>query len=264
MFVGGVVAGLASVPLVDGNGDWRTMFLLGAAALLLGPVLVRYLPESRAWLLAAATAAEPAGVRVLLGPGHLRTTTTAWALPFCSLLLNFAMLTWLPTVLGRMGLPAPFALASLAVLNLSAAAGGIAAGRAGDRYGPKPVVAGLFGLGAVALLGLGTAAPGPGWTAALVAVAGIGTLGTQMLATIFVGSLYPARHRGAGLGWALGVGRLGGIAAPVLGGALLGSAAPAQTLFLVLAAVAAFGLAAALAAPARVPAAADPTDHDRG
>jgi len=33
--------------------------------------------------------------------------------------------------------------------------------------------------------------------------------------------LYPARMRTSGLGWALGIGRLGGIAAPVLGGYLL-------------------------------------------
>lgn len=263
VFAGGVLAGLASVPLVGGNGGWRAMFLFGAAASLLLPILARYLPESRAWLRSAGPADGPGGVRVLLGPGFRRTTTAAWALLFCSLLLNFAMLTWLPTTLGRMGLPPFFAQASMAVLNLSAAAGGLVAGLGGDRYGPKTVVAGMFGLGAAALLGLGTAAPGSGWMLALVAVTGIGTLGTQMLATIFVGSVYPTRLRGAGLGWGLGVGRLGAIAAPVIGGALLESVLPPQTLFLVLAAVAALGLLAVLAAPTGVPTAAL-TGNDRG
>ena len=267
VFVGGVLAGLASLGLVGGPGGWRIMFGLGGAALVLLPVLARYLPESRAWLHAAtpdvspqqAAAPEAAGrsalsrtgIGVLFCADYRRVTVAAWALLFCSLLLNFGMLTWLPTVLIRSGLPQPFALASLAVVNLAAVIGGLAAGRTGDRYGPKTTVAGLFGLGAASLLGLGTATPDTGWTPVLVAVAGVGTLGTQLLSTIFVGALYPTRYRARGLGWALGVGRLGGIAAPLIGGALLGSALAPQTLFVIFAGVAVLGLTATLAVPAR-------------
>jgi MFS transporter, AAHS family, 4-hydroxybenzoate transporter len=46
-------------------------------------------------------------------------------------------------------------------------------------------------------------------------------IGSQTGANATCGKLYPARMRTTGLGWALGVGRLGGIAAPVLGGWLL-------------------------------------------
>ncbi len=48
-------------------------------------------------------------------------------------------------------------------------------------------------------------------------------IGSQTGANATCGKLYPARMRTSGLGWALGVGRLGGIAAPVLGGYLLSS-----------------------------------------
>ena len=46
-------------------------------------------------------------------------------------------------------------------------------------------------------------------------------IGSQTGANAACGKLYPARMRTSGIGWALGIGRLGGIAAPVLGGYLL-------------------------------------------
>jgi MFS family permease len=46
-------------------------------------------------------------------------------------------------------------------------------------------------------------------------------IGSQTGANATCGKLYPARMRTSGLGWALGIGRLGGIAAPMLGGYLL-------------------------------------------
>ena len=50
---------------------------------------------------------------------------------------------------------------------------------------------------------------------------GMTIIGSQTGANGTCGKLYPARMRTSGLGWALGIGRLGGIAAPVLGGYLL-------------------------------------------
>jgi AAHS family 4-hydroxybenzoate transporter-like MFS transporter len=44
--------------------------------------------------------------------------------------------------------------------------------------------------------------------------------------------LYPARIRSTGVGWALGVGRLGGIAGPAIGGALLAFGLPPKQIFL--------------------------------
>ena len=52
-------------------------------------------------------------------------------------------------------------------------------------------------------------------------LAGMAIIGSQTGLNGTCGKLYPARMRTSGLGWALGIGRLGGIAAPVLGGYLL-------------------------------------------
>src|SRR6201988_3145139 len=61
---------------------------------------------------------------------------------------------------------------------------------------------------------------------------GMTIIGSQTGANAACGKLYPARMRTTGLGWALGIGRLGGIAAPALGGWLLSLGLPPRQIFL--------------------------------
>jgi MFS transporter, AAHS family, 4-hydroxybenzoate transporter len=58
------------------------------------------------------------------------------------------------------------------------------------------------------------------------------TTGSQTGANATAGALYPARMRTSGIGWALGIGRLGGIAAAPLGGFLLARGLTARHVFL--------------------------------
>jgi AAHS family 4-hydroxybenzoate transporter-like MFS transporter len=63
-------------------------------------------------------------------------------------------------------------------------------------------------------------------------LAGMTIVGSQTGANGSAVKLYPARMRTSGIGWALGIGRLGGIAAPVLGGYLLSIGLPPREIFL--------------------------------
>src|SRR5690349_23105625 len=67
---------------------------------------------------------------------------------------------------------------------------------------------------------------------AVIFFSGMAIIGSQTGANATCGKLYPARMRTSGLGWALGIGRLGGIAAPVLGGYLLKFGLPPTQIFL--------------------------------
>jgi hypothetical protein len=62
--------------------------------------------------------------------------------------------------------------------------------------------------------------------------AGTTIIGSQTGANAACGALYPARMRCSGNGWALGIGRLGGIAAAPVGGFLLARGLPAPQIFL--------------------------------
>ena len=50
---------------------------------------------------------------------------------------------------------------------------------------------------------------------------GATTIGSQILLYAYVAQYYPLAIRSTGIGWASGVGRLGAISGPMLGGALI-------------------------------------------
>ncbi len=73
----------------------------------------------------------------------------------------------------------------------------------------------------------------------MLVLAGVGTHGTQCLIIAAVASHYPAHLRGTALGWALGVGRIGAVAAPQAGGLLLAAGLGVNSNFLAFAGAAA-------------------------
>jgi AAHS family benzoate transporter-like MFS transporter len=60
----------------------------------------------------------------------------------------------------------------------------------------------------------------------LIFIAGAGTTGTQILLYASVAEFYALSVRSTGLGWASGVGRIGAIVGPLLGGVLLAAELP--------------------------------------
>ena len=69
----------------------------------------------------------------------------------------------------------------------------------------------------------------------LVAIAGATTIGSQIILYSYASQYYPIEIRSTGLGWASGIGRLGGILGPTLGGVILALNLPLNQNFMVLA-----------------------------
>jgi AAHS family benzoate transporter-like MFS transporter len=236
--VGGVLAAVLALALVADQG-WRVMFWIGVAPLVLVlPLAVKYLPESAGYLLtkgrraeAEALAArygvaldeppaERSGPRVLFTPSARTATLLFGAASFCGLLLVYGLNTWLPQIMRQAGYPLGSALQFLLVLNLGAIAGAIGASALADRFGPKPVTAGAF-LAATGCLLLLSFRLDTAVLLLAVAIAGLGSVGTQILVNGYVAVHYPAAVRATALGWALGVGRAGAIVGPLFGGWVL-------------------------------------------
>lgn len=255
---GGVLSGLIGIALLQTYG-WRPLMLIGGLPLLLLPVFMRLLPESPEWLASKNRQAEAdaicdtyglpritpkpvrsGGVAALFARGQLGSTLNAWGIHFCSLLLTFGMVNWLPTIMNKMGYDISSALSFSVVLNLGAAVGILLAGRLADKGNVKVTVAVLFAIGAASIWGL-TMNKGP-LMYLFVALAGAGTIGTQILANVLVGRLYPVQIRGTGLGFSLAVGRLGGIAGPMIGGMVLQRGLAPEWNFYIFAAVALVGV----------------------
>jgi AAHS family benzoate transporter-like MFS transporter len=84
-----------------------------------------------------------------------------------------------------------------------------------------------------------------------VVLAGVGTVGTQILINVFVASRYPVHVRATAIGTALSVGRLGGIVGTLYGGLLLSAELPTAWLFYGFAAPAVIGAVLVLLVPGR-------------
>lgn len=83
----------------------------------------------------------------------------------------------------------------------------------------------------------------------IVALAGLGTSGTQTLIYAFVANYYRTNVRGAAVAWAAGFGRLGGVGGPLLGGFLIAAGLALNSIFYVLAGLCLLGLVLTLLVP---------------
>jgi AAHS family benzoate transporter-like MFS transporter len=89
-----------------------------------------------------------------------------------------------------------------------------------DRLCGRRVLIGYFLLGAITLLLLGIQAPIL-MLYSLLIVAGASTIGTQIAMSSYVARFYPGTMTSTGLGWGLGIGRIGAILGPFVGGLLI-------------------------------------------
>jgi AAHS family benzoate transporter-like MFS transporter len=251
--VGAVVTALLGILVIPSFG-WRAMFVIGALpALVLVPLIAARLPESLTGDAVAETA-EVTGTRnpvaALFRGGYLRATLAFWVTSFMGLLLVYGLNTWLPEIMRSAGYELGAALALLLVLNVGAVVGLLVAGRVADRMGLRKAVIGWFTAAAVFLALLSIRLPGVGVYVSVL-LAGVFVFSSQVLVYAAISRHYPAAVRATALGAASGIGRLGAITGPLIGGALLTAGIAYPWGFYVFALVAALG-AVAVAAVGRI------------
>jgi len=273
--LGSMLSAVLAIVLMAHIG-WRGMFWIGAVPMVtLLPLAYFKMPESVAWLAArgridearalsarigvdvpqassAKTSADPSqgktGFAGLFSRDYLLPTLVLGCMSATGLLLVYSLNTWLPELMLRAGYNAKGSLSFLAVLNGGSLFGALAASRAADRFGPKPVVAASFATGAAALVVL-TFNFQLAALLAIVAVVGLGTSGTQTLIYGFVANYYRTNVRAAGVAWCAGFGRIGGIGGPMLGSFLIGAGLELDYIFYILAGLGLLGVALTLLVP---------------
>jgi AAHS family 4-hydroxybenzoate transporter-like MFS transporter len=273
--LGAVLGGAISAPIIGAFG-WQAVFVMGGILpLLLAVVLALALPESIRFLVGSGADArriaaivsriDPAhryddrdryvvpeqrlaGVPVkhLFRDGRATGTLLLWVVFFCNLLVLYFLINWLPSVLRAAGLPIEHAIIATVVLNAGGIAGGLALGRFVDRRGPFAILLSSYGCAALAVAAIGVAGTTLSAIMATVFVAGFFVIGTQFCMNALAAGAYPTSVRATGVGYALGVGRIGSVLGPVIGGMLLALGWSTSTLFLA-AAVPAVVCAAAVA-----------------
>jgi AAHS family 4-hydroxybenzoate transporter-like MFS transporter len=160
------------------------------------------------------------------------STILLWIAFFAKLLNMYLFSYWMPTVLTLSGFKPENAIFYASMFQLGGILSTILLGPMIDRFGAPRVLACSFASGVIFVLAIGLYnLPAP-FIMIPILFAGGAMIGSQLGANAMAAGLYPARIRSTGVGWALGVGRLGGIAGPAIGGALLAFGLPPKQIFL--------------------------------
>tara|TARA_R100000501_G_scaffold13654_5_gene25098 strand:+ start:89890 stop:90501 length:612 start_codon:yes stop_codon:yes gene_type:complete len=145
-------------------------------------------------------------------------TLLLWGVFFFSLFGMYMLTSWLPTVFVELGWAIDDAIRSVSYFWLGGIAGGLVAGWLIDRYGPYRVLVPGFALAALLTAAIGIST-GDGWRVlAVVLASGFGVVGAQLAMTALAAELYPTHIRSTGVGWGLGIGRVGAVISPIAGG----------------------------------------------
>lgn len=259
--LGAVLGGLISARLIALSG-WPAVFYLGGALpLLLLPALWSGLPESIRFLVARGRRndgplhimrrLDPAGryapdcqwvldeekskgspIKELFLGGRALGTALLWVVFFCNLLILYFLINWLPAVLQSAGIPIEHAIIATVVLNAGGIVGGLVLGGLVDRRTPFLVLACAYACAALFVAAIGAASTATFPVLMLVVfAAGFFVIGAQYCMNALAANFYPTALRSTGVGWALGIGRIGSIIGPVIGGIALSLGWGVQELF---------------------------------
>jgi AAHS family 4-hydroxybenzoate transporter-like MFS transporter len=248
--IGAAVGGFVAAGLVRLHG-WQSVFVVGGIVpCAIAVLLIGLLPESIRYLLmrgseeervarslsqiAPGVSAEMARafvveehrsgqfvVKQLFARGRTRMTLLIWVIFFMSLLDLYFLNAWLPTVIHDAGAGLEKAIVLTALFQVGGAFGSVLLGRLLDRRLSFRVLAGVYLAAAFFVFLIGTTGNSVVLLACTILAAGFAVIGGQSSANALAAEFYPTPIRSTGVGWALGIGRVGSILGPLLGGVLL-------------------------------------------
>lgn len=216
---------LSYIASLDFGSNWKNIFFLGGLLpIIVLPIMIKFLPESREFLKAQTRAEDdtvaPATFQDLFNRHNLMRTGLIWVSYFFTLMVVYIMLSWLPSLFMELGFSRKEGSTAQFYFMLSATVGTVILGMLTDRWKKAYVIllmyggilAGLFALNAAASL-----------TQMYLASALVGAfvIGCQGVLYAFGSIVYPTELRGTGVGMASAVGRIGAMLGPTIAGQLL-------------------------------------------
>ncbi|MGO3857711.1 MFS transporter [Neisseriaceae bacterium CLB008] len=248
--VGGMLAAVLGIFVIPILG-WQSMFYIAAFPIFLLPFILKQLPESATYMvqtqqwdkLGAAlqklnpnhrhemgmTYSHPsvakgnAKARIVIGDlfldGRLLSTLMLWAMCFMSLYVVYGLTSWLPRLMVQAGYPLGSSLSFLFTVHLGTVLGALLGSWLMDRFSGRNVLVAYLFTAAVAIAALGYASSSV-VLYSLLLVTGATTIGSQIGLYAFIVRFYPMTMSSTGMGWALGIGRIGAIIGPFTVGIL--------------------------------------------
>ena len=248
--LGAVLGGLLSALMIPAFG-WRSVFYFGTVVPLVMAVLMYlHVPESLQLMVLkgrkldqvaqylrriAPQSSVDAGTRYLVAEaaqggapvgelfrhGRALVTVLLWVVNFMNLLNLYFLSNWLPTIAAGAGLSTETAVMVGTALQAGGVIGTVLMGPVIDRIGFYKMLVPSFALAAFTIAMIGQPGISLPLLFAAVVVTGFCIVGGQPAVNALAATYYPTTLRSTGIGWSLGVGRIGSIVGPVLGGELI-------------------------------------------
>jgi AAHS family 4-hydroxybenzoate transporter-like MFS transporter len=249
--LGAALGGFAAADLITRFG-WQSIFIVGGLLPCVSALLLTGLPESIRFLVlkggedarvasllrkfAPTVPLSPGAtyivdeqkesgfsVKQLFTEGRAAMTLLLWVVFFMSLLDLYFLNSWLPTVLHDSGLALNRAIRITAMFQIGGAVGALVLGRIFDHFKSYRALALAFLGSSVCVFLIGMLGATVALQALAVFAAGICVVGGQTASNAMAAESYATSIRSTGVGWSLGIGRIGSIVGPVVGGVLLSS-----------------------------------------
>lgn len=283
--IGAASGGFIAAGLISRFG-WQAVFVVGGSIpFLMSIITIVFLPESIRFLLLkggnekkvkeylsrisdrippddALSSGEDQeeekvpkfALKQLFAEDRARVTVLLWVMFFMTLLNLYFLQNWLPTVMSDAGIRVETAIMITSLFQIAGVVGTILLGRVIDKHnGSAFKILGTAYFGAAASIFLiGESGVSTGMLLVTVAAAGFCVVGGQTASNALAADYYPTSIRSTGVGWCLGIGRVGGIIGPILGGILLSFGGGASRVFWVAAIPALVGMTAAFGVAKRL------------
>ncbi|WP_207625421.1 MFS transporter [Paenalcaligenes suwonensis] len=248
--VGGMLAAILGIWVIPAFG-WQAMFYIAIFPVLLLPLMLKQLPESAAYMVqtqqwekigatlrnvnpnyhyepgtqfsnpsvAANNSKARIVIRDLFLEGRMLSTLMLWAMCFMALYVVYGMTSWLPRLMLQAGYPLGSSLSFLFTVHFGTVLGALSCSWLMDHFNGRNVLVIYLFVAAAAIAALGFATNSV-VLYTLLTITGATTIGTQIGLYAFIVRFYPTTMSSTGMGWALGVGRLGAIIGPFAVGLL--------------------------------------------
>ncbi len=246
--LGAIVGGVISVYLISEYG-WRSLFLFGAlASMIMIPLVYWKMPESLDFLLSKESDGvlldvnrlrqkmglseidsyemvgqkeRLGGLKVILNKPFWQSTYLIWLSFFCLMFAFYYVVSWTSKLLVDAGLTTAQGISANIYVMTGGIVGSVVLGLLTWRYDVTRLTAIYLLLCVVSMSVFGMASLGLVSLMICASVMGFFLVGAMIGLYTIAPSLYPATHRVTGMGWAIGVGRVGAIISPFFGGVLL-------------------------------------------
>jgi benzoate transport len=259
--IGATLGGAAAVSLQSQYG-WRSVFVFGGISTLsILAVLLFLLPESVDFLVTKrprnvldrlnriarktghpevdvlqdsqiVVKAKTNPISDLLTPANRRSTLLLWVAFFTTMFGFYFVNSWTPRLLVTAGMTESQGITGGLMLTLGGIFGSVLYGVLATKWNSKIVLVAFSVLSAVMIVVFISSA------SVILLALGAGVLVGMLINGCIAGlytlapALYPASVRSTGVGWGIGIGRIGAIIAPLITGALLDASWSAVQLYL--------------------------------